>query len=44
MLVDFVMVVGIASVPKTWQNKQLSDVLLSHNIRKRDHWKECCIH
>jgi hypothetical protein len=44
MLVDFAMVIGVASVPRTWQNKQLPDVLLSHNNHKRDPQKECYIH
>jgi hypothetical protein len=44
MLVHFVVVIGVASIPKTWQNKQLFDVLLSHNNHQRDPWKECCIH
>jgi hypothetical protein len=44
MLADFVVVNGIAFVPVTWQNKQLFDVLLSHNNHKRDPRKECCIH
>ncbi len=35
MLVEFAMVIEIASVPKTYQNKQLPDVPLSHNNHKR---------
>jgi hypothetical protein len=34
MLADFAMVIGVASVPKTWQNKQLPNVFLSHIITK----------
>jgi len=44
MMADFVVVIGIASVPRTWQNKQLPDVPLSHNNHKRDPQKECCTH
>jgi len=36
MLADFAMVIEVISVPGTWQNKQLPDVLLSHNNHKRD--------
>jgi hypothetical protein len=36
MLADFAMVIKVASVPRMWQNKQLPDVLLSHNNHKRD--------
>jgi hypothetical protein len=35
MLVDFVMVIRFASAPGTWQNKQLHDVPLSHNNKKK---------
>jgi len=44
MLVDFVMVIRVISVPRTWQNKQLPNVLLSYNNHKRDPRKECCTH
>jgi hypothetical protein len=44
MLVDFVVVIKIASIPGTWQNKQLLDVPLSHNNHKKYFQKECCIH
>jgi hypothetical protein len=44
MLVDFAMVIGVASIMGTWQNKQLFDVLFSHNNHKRDLQKECCTH
>jgi hypothetical protein len=36
MLVNFVVVIRIAFVPGTWQNKQFHDVLLSHKNHKRD--------
>ncbi len=36
MLVDFAMVILIASVSRIWQNKQLYDVPLSHNNHKRN--------
>jgi arginine decarboxylase-like protein len=36
MLVNFAMVIRVTSIPKTWQIKQLFDVLLSHNNRKRN--------
>jgi len=36
MLADFAVVIGIASVPRTWQNRQFLDVPLSHNNHKRD--------
>jgi len=42
MLADFAMVIGVAFVPKTWQNRELPDVPLSHNNHKRNPWKECC--
>jgi hypothetical protein len=44
MLANFAMVIGVASIPRTWQNKQLPDVPLSHNNHKRDPQKECCTH
>jgi hypothetical protein len=44
MLVDFAVVIKVASVSGTWQKKQLLDVPLSHNNHKKDPWKECCIH
>jgi hypothetical protein len=44
MLVDFAVVIEIISVSRTWQNKQLPDVPLSHNNHKRDPQKECYIH
>jgi hypothetical protein len=36
MLANFAMVIGVAFVPKTWQNKQLANVPISHNNHKRD--------
>jgi hypothetical protein len=36
MLVNFVVVIKVASILGTWQNKQLPDVLLSHNNHKKD--------
>jgi hypothetical protein len=44
MLVDFAVVIEVSFVPKTWQNKQLHDVPLSHNNHKRDLRKECYTH
>ncbi len=44
MLADFTLVIGVASVPGTWQNKELPNVFFSHNNQKRDHRKECCTH
>jgi hypothetical protein len=44
MLANFAVVIGVVSIPGTWQNKQLLDVPLSHNNHKKDPWKECCIH
>jgi hypothetical protein len=44
MLANFIMEIGVAFVPKTWQNKQLPYVPLSHNNHKKDPWKQCCIH
>jgi putative hemolysin len=44
MLVDFAVVMGIASFPGTWQNKQLPIVPLSHSNHKRDYQKECYTH
>jgi hypothetical protein len=35
MLVDFPMVIKVTSLPKTWQNKQLLNVPISHNNHKR---------
>jgi hypothetical protein len=35
MLADFAMVIRVASVSGTWQNKQLPDVPLSHNNHKK---------
>jgi hypothetical protein len=31
MLADFTLVIGVASVPGTWQNKELPNVFFSHN-------------
>jgi hypothetical protein len=31
MLAEFVVVIGVASIPGTWQNKQLHDVPISYN-------------
>jgi hypothetical protein len=39
MLADFTMVIEVAFVPETWQNKQLFDVPLSHNNHKRNYRK-----
>jgi hypothetical protein len=36
MSADFTMVIGITSVLGTWQNKQLPNVLFSHNNHKRN--------
>jgi hypothetical protein len=36
MLVDFAVVIKAAFVLRTWQNKQLPNVPLSHNNHKRD--------
>jgi hypothetical protein len=44
MLADFAVVIGVASILGTWQNRQLFDVPLFHNNHKRDPRKECCIH
>jgi hypothetical protein len=44
MLVDFVVVIKVAFVPGTLQNKQLFDVPFSHNNHKRDPQKECYTH
>jgi len=44
MLVDFAMVIGVASVSETLQNRQIPNVLFSHNNHKRDPQKECCTH
>jgi hypothetical protein len=35
MLANFAVVIEVASIMKTWQNKQLPDVPLSHNNHKR---------
>jgi len=43
MLVDFTMVIRFVFVPRTWQNKQFSDVFVSHNNKKNSK-KKCCIH
>jgi hypothetical protein len=44
MLANFAMVIEVAFVSGTWQNKQLLDVPPSHNNHKRDPWKECYTH
>jgi hypothetical protein len=44
MLVDFAVLIKVAFVLKTWQNKLLHDVLLSHNNHKRNPRKDCCTH
>jgi hypothetical protein len=44
ILADFAVIIEVASVPGTWQNKQLPDVPLSHNNHKRDPQKEYCTH
>jgi hypothetical protein len=44
LLADFAMVIEVASVLGTWQNRHLLDVPLFHNNRKRDPQKECCTH
>jgi hypothetical protein len=44
MLVDFAMVIEVAFVSRTWQNKQLPDVIFSHNNHKRDPQKEFFTH
>jgi len=31
MLADFTLVIGVAFVPGTWQNKELPNVFFSHN-------------
>ncbi len=36
ILVDFAVVIGVAFVPRTWQNRQLPNVFLSHSNHKRD--------
>jgi hypothetical protein len=36
MLADFAMVIRVVSIPKTWQNKQLPNVPLSHNNHKKN--------
>ncbi len=40
----FVVVIEVAFVLGTWQNKQLPNVHASHNNHKRDACKECCTH
>jgi hypothetical protein len=44
MLADFAVVIRVALVLGTWQNKQLFDVRLSHNNHKRDPQKEFFTH
>jgi hypothetical protein len=44
MLVDFAVLIKVAFVLKTWQNKLLHDVPLSHNNHKRNPRKDCCTH
>jgi hypothetical protein len=44
MLAEFVVVIKVASIPRTWQNKQLHDVPISYNNNKKDPQKECCTH
>jgi len=44
MLANFALVIGVVSIPGTWQNKQFLDVPLSHNNHKRDLRKECYTH
>jgi len=44
MLANFAVVIGVASVLGTWQNRQIPDVPLFHNNHKRDLQKECCTH
>jgi hypothetical protein len=44
MLANFVVVIEIAFIPGTWQNKQLPNVPLSHNNHKRDIRKEYYTH
>jgi hypothetical protein len=44
MLGDFAVVIKVTSVLGTWQNKQLPNVLFSHNNHKKDPQKECCSH
>jgi hypothetical protein len=44
MLTNFAMVIGVTSVSRTWLNKQLPDVPLSHNNHKIDPQNERCIH
>jgi hypothetical protein len=36
MLADFAVVIGVASVLGTWENKQLPDLPFSHNNHKRN--------
>jgi hypothetical protein len=44
MQADFPVVIAVASIPRTWQNRQLPDVPLSYNNHKRDPRKECYTH
>ncbi len=44
MLANFAVVIGVAFVSRTWQHKELLDVLFPHNNYKRDPQKECCTH
>ncbi len=44
MLTDFVVVIAVASVMKTLQNRQFLDVPFSRNNHKRDPRKECYTH
>jgi hypothetical protein len=36
LLVDFAVIIKVASIIGTWQNKQLLDVFFSHNNNKKD--------
>jgi hypothetical protein len=40
LLANFAMVIGVASIPRTWQNKQFPNVLLFHNNHKKNPRKE----
>jgi hypothetical protein len=44
MLADFAVVIGVAFVLGTWQNKQLHDVPFSHNNHKKNPQRKCCTH
>jgi hypothetical protein len=44
ILIDFTVLIGVASISGTWQNRQLPDVPLSYNNHTRDLRKACCIH